>query len=185
MLVEINTEVLKKFGITADDFLYLYLLHAEASYVGKELDIKPDLEDLQTKGLIKLGDKPSEHVVRHEFLTIVEDDFDRMWSELVSHFPLKVLANDRGLRMLRARDANAKTNQKSKRAYEKYVGTDKTKHDYVMQCLKNELVHRKLANSLGYMQQLQTWVNNHTWEKYDTIDNDKATKRSSRITRKL
>ena len=184
MLIEINTEVLKKFGISADDFLYLYLLHANASHVGKELDIKPDLEDLQTKGLIKLGDKPSEHVVRHDFLTTVEDDFGRMWSELVSHFPLKVMGTD-GLRMLRARDANAKTNQKAKRAYGKYVGTDKTKHDYVMQCLKNELVQRKLSNSLGWMQQLQTWVNNHTWEKYDTIDNDKATRKSSRITRKL
>lgn len=184
MLVEINTEVLKKFGISADDFLYLYLLHAKASHVGKELDIKPDLEDLQTKGLIKLGDKPSEHIVRYDFLTIVEDDFDRMWPELVSHFPLKVMGKD-GLRMLRARDANAKTNQKAKRAYEKYVGKDKTKHDYIMKCLKNELVHRKLTSSLGYMQQLQTWVNNHTWEKYDTIDNEKATSKSSRITRKL
>ena len=184
MLVEINTEVLKKFGISADDFLYLYLLHAKADYVGKELDLKPNLQDLQTKGLIKLGDKPSEHTVRHEFLTIVEDDFDRMWSELVSHFPLKVMGAS-GLRMLRARDANAKTNQKSRRAYEKYVGKDKTKHDYVMKCLKNELVHRKLTKSLGYMQQLQTWVNNHTWEKYDTIDNEKATRKSSRITRKL
>jgi len=184
MLVEVNTEVLKKFGISADDFLYLYLLHANASHVGKELDLKPNLEDLQTKGLIKLGDKPSEHVVRYEFLTIVEDDFGRMWSELVSHFPLKVMAKD-GLRMLRARDANAKTNQKSKRAYEKYVGKDKTKHDHVMKCLKNELMHRKHTNSLGWMQQLQTWVNNHTWEKYDTIDNDKSTASQSRITRKL
>ena len=184
MLVEINTEVLKKFGISADDFLYLYLLHAKANHVGKELDLKPNLQDLQTKGLIKLGDKPSEHIVRHEFLTIVEDDFDRMWSELVSHFPLKVMGAS-GLRMLRARDANAKTNQKAKRAYERYAGTDKTKHDHVMRCLKNELVHRKLTSSLGYMQQLQTWVNNHTWEKYDTIDNEKATRKSSRITRKL
>ena len=118
-------------------------------------------------------------------MTIVEDDFDRMWSELVSHFPLKVMGAS-GLRMLRARDANAKTNQKAKRAYERYAGTDKTKHDHVMRCLiKNELVIVSSLALLGYMQQLQTWVNNHTWEKYDTIDNEKSTGSQSRITRKL
>ena len=184
MIIEINTDILQNFGITADDFLYLYLLHAKSYDCLEQLTLKPNTEALQTKGLIKLGEEPQDHVVRQAFLDMFQASFDQMWSELLSHFPLKVMGKQ-GLRYLRGRDANAKTNQKSRRAYERYVGTDKTKHDFVMKCLKNELVHRKLTSSLGYMQQLQTWVNNHTWEKYDTIDNEKATRKSSRITRKL
>ena len=55
MIVEINTEILERFGITADDFLYLYLLHAKSYDCLERLTLNPDTESLQTKGLIKLG----------------------------------------------------------------------------------------------------------------------------------
>ena len=125
MLIEVNTEVLQKFGITADDFVYLYLLHAKSYDVVSTLCLTPNLE------------------------------------------------------------AYAKANSKAKRTYERYVGKDKTRHDYVIKCLKNELIHRKQSDSLGWMQMLQTWINNHTWEQYDSIENDKPTGAKTRITRKL
>ena len=55
MIVSINTDILKKFGITADDFLYLYLLYATSYDLITELELKPNTEALQTKGLVKLG----------------------------------------------------------------------------------------------------------------------------------
>lgn len=183
MLVEINTEVLKKFGISADDFVYLYLLHATGYDLIEELSLKPNTEALQTKGLIKLGEELRDHTVRQKFLEIFQTPFDQMWSELLSHFPLRVY-NQGHMRVLRAKDANAKANAKAKKAYERYVGGDSAKHKRVVQCLINELELRKSTNSLGYMQMLQTWANNHTWEQYEDIGNE-PTKSSSRITRKL
>ena len=184
MLIEVNTEVLQKFGITADDFVYLYLLHAKSYDVVSTLCLTPNLEALQTKGLIKLGEELEDHTIRQAFLDMFQVPFDQMWSELLSHFPLRV-NNQGNVRVLRARDANAKANSKAKRTYERYVGKDKTRHDYVVKCLKNELIHRKQSDSLGWMQMLQTWINNHTWEQYDSIENDKPTAAKTRITRKL
>ena len=42
-------------------------------------------------------------------------------------------------------------------------------------------------DSLGYMQNLETWLNNHTWEKYEDInyDDTKSTEETQRITRQL
>tara|TARA_Y100000817_G_C16618708_1_gene438570 strand:- start:206 stop:526 length:321 start_codon:yes stop_codon:yes gene_type:complete len=92
-----------------------------------------------------------------------------MWSELLSHFPLKVYNNGM-MRVLRARDANAKANSKSKERYRRVVGEDLLKHKAIVKCLGNELELRKSTNTLGYMQMLSTWVNNYTWEKYEDIE---------------
>ena len=41
-------------------------------------------------------------------------------------------------------------------------------------------------DSLGYMQNLETWINNHTWEKYENItEDDTKDKDRPRITRSL
>ena len=93
MLIEINTDILQKFGITADDFLYLYLLHAKSYDCLKRLSLKPNTSLLQTKGLIKLGEELEDHIVRQTFLDMFQSSFDQMWSELLSHFPLKVYNN--------------------------------------------------------------------------------------------
>lgn len=183
MLVEINTEVLKKFGISADDFLYLYLLHAKSYDCLEGLTLNLDPEALQTKGLLKLGEQLQDHTIRQSFLDMFQVPFDQMWSELLSHFPLKVFTKG-SVRILRAKDANARSNAKAKKAYERYVNSDSAKHRHVVKCLKNELDFRRANDSLGFMQMLQTWVNNHTWEQYEDLENE-SSESNSRITRKL
>jgi len=184
MHIEIDTDILNDLGISADDFVYLYLLHAKAYDVIKIISIKPNTEDLQSKGLIKLGERPEDDVVRQKFIDTIEDSFDRMWSELLSHFPLKVYTNG-NVRILRAKDADARNNQKAKKAYHRVIGKNVAKHNKIVECLKHELEFRKSNNSLGFMQMLQTWVNQHTWEQYEDTDVGKTTEQERRITRKL
>ena len=41
-------------------------------------------------------------------------------------------------------------------------------------------------NNLQYLQNLETWINNHTWEKYENItENDTKDNERPRITRSL
>jgi len=183
MILNVDTEILKILGITADDFVYLYLLHAKSHDVLSELDLKPNTEDLQEKGLIKLGEELQDHVVRQKFLDMFQSTFDQMWSELLSHFPLKVNGRD-GVRILRARDANAKANDKAKRKYRSIVGSNKLLHNKIIKLLQVEMSLRKENNTLGYMRMLQTWINGHTWEQYEDISNEPNTGKS-RITRQL
>jgi hypothetical protein len=159
MTIEIDTDVLKDLDISADDFVYLYLLHAKAYDVIHLL--KPDTEALQRKGLIKVGEEPEDNVVRQKFIDTIEDNFDRMWSDLLSHFPIKVY-NQGQVRVLRI-----------------------SKHKKIVQCLINELEFRKTNNQIGYMQMLQTWVNGHSWEKYEDVNVGRTEEQERRITRKL
>jgi hypothetical protein len=186
MIIEINTETLKNIGITADDFLYLYLLHARDYELVKKLELRPNTKALQIKSLVKLGESLEDHIIRQEFLDLFQNSFDNMWSELLSHFPIKVSSKG-SLRILRAKDAKAKANQKSKQKYKSIIGQDKTKHDRIVKCLQNELAFRKQADSLGFMKMLQTWVSSYEWENYEDIDGTKETTSTTvrRITRKL
>jgi len=183
MNIQVDTEILQILGISADDFLYLYLLHAKSHDLLATLKLKPNTEELQTKGLIKLGEEPKGHVIRKKFLDMFQSSFDQMWSELLSHFPLKVYANG-SIRVLRAKDANAKANLKAKTKYERVVGRNKATHDRIVRLLKVEMDLRRKSDSLAYMQQLTTWVNGYTWEKYEDLADDTEQK-DGRITRRL
>ena len=112
MVIEINTETLTEIGITADDFLYLYLLYSRDYAVLEKLKLKPDTKALQTKGLVKLGEGLKFHIIRQDFLDLFQASFDQMWSELLSYYPIKVSCKGTE-RILRARDSTAKANQKA------------------------------------------------------------------------
>ena len=79
----------------------------------------------------------------------------------------------------------AKANEKARIRYHKYVGNDINKHNEVIKALQTELDIRRKGNGLEYMQQLVTWVNNHTWEKYIGLDESESKSGSARITRQL
>jgi hypothetical protein len=183
MIVEISTETLKDFGISANDYLYLYLLSNKCYEVIVELNLDVELEDLQTKGLIKIGEELQSHTVRDKFINYNRLPEDQMWSELLSYFPLKVSGNRGEVRVLRSKDAESANNSQAKKKYLAYLKGSTLRHKEVVDALKNELDIRNKSNSLFYMQMLNTWVNQRTWEKYIDLKADVTT--TPRVTRQL
>jgi len=183
MVITVDTDILKKFGISANDYLYLYFLYTDSHSVIRELNINPDTNVLQTKGLVKLGEKLEDHVVRQKFLDLFQTSFDQMWAELLSYFPIKVNGIN-GVRVLRTGAHDAKSNEKSKIKYKFLIKDDQTLHKRVIKGLKNELDVRRNSDSLGFMRALPAWINNYTWEGYEDISALKP-KQNVRITRKL
>lgn len=182
MIIEIDTERLANLGVSPDEYVYLTML--SRNEIDSSFKLNVDLELLQTNGWVKLGEG-DEVTLRDKFDSSTISDFDQMWHGLLSRFPLKVI-NQGTVRMLRAKDPDSKANSKSKAKYKKIVGTDKEKHNRIIQCLNRELDLRRKGNGLGYMQMLETWINNHSWEKYtDTNDTTEPESNTGRITRTL
>ena len=183
MKVDIDFEILIETGMSADDFLYLYLLHKkEYSYL-PSLNLKPNLDKLQNEGYIKLGETSDQHYIRQEFIDLFSSSFDQMFAELIGTYPLKVTSPGRGVRVLHAKDPDAKANLKCKIRYKKVVGDKLYKHKHIMKCLNNQL--RIERDNLAYLQNLETWINNHTWEKYENLDDNDTRETTTRITRSL
>ena len=183
MNVNIDFEILKQTKMSADDFLYLYLLYRKEYEYIPNLNLKPNLDRLQTDGYIKLGETFDQHFIRQEFIDLFSSDFDQMFAELIGTYPIKVTTSNRGIRVLHAKDPNATTNLKCKLRYKKIVGGKLYKHKHIMKCLDNQL--RIERDNLQYLQNLETWINNHTWEKYENLDENDTGEIKSRITRSL
>jgi hypothetical protein len=184
MKIEIDFEILQETGMSADDYLYLYIVHRKGFNYLNSLNLKPNLEDLQKNGYIKVGETPDNHVIRQEFLDLFISNFDQMFAELVGTYPMKVNSSSRGVRILHAKDPDAISNRKAKNRYKKIVNNKLYKHKYIMKCLDKQLKIER--NNLEYLQNLETWINNHTWEKYENLDENAIQKDTQpRITRTL
>jgi hypothetical protein len=187
MKIEIEFDVLTDTKMSADDYTYLYIVYKKGFTLLNNLNLKPDLEKLQQEGYVKLGESPASHTIRQEFIDLFISDFDAMFSELCGTYPFKVNSPGRGVRVLHAVDPDAKSNAKAKSKYKSIVGGKAHKHRYIMKCLDKQLTVDK--HNLGYLQNLEVWLNNHTWEKYEDL-NEQQTENGEqgqrpRITRTL
>ena len=184
MIVEIDFEILRQTNMSADDFIYLYIINRKGFDYLKQLNLKPNIDKLQEDGYIKLGESPENHTIRQEFLDLFLSNFDQMFAELMSTYPFKVNSPGRGVRILHAKDPDAKANEKNKTRYQKIVDNKPYKHRHIMNCLDKQLTIER--DNLGFLQNLETWINNHTWEKYENLDeNDTKDNTKARITRSL
>tara|TARA_R110002020_G_scaffold133897_3_gene298833 strand:- start:527 stop:1078 length:552 start_codon:yes stop_codon:yes gene_type:complete len=183
MKVDIDFEILEATQMSADDFLYLYIIYRKGFNYLNDLNLRPNLEELQKKSYIKLGETPDKHVIRQEFIDLFSNDFDQMFAELVSTYPMKVNSSMGGVRILHAANPDAKSNEKCKNKYKKIVGTKVHKHKHIMKCLDNQLALER--HKLGFLQNLETWINNYTWEKYENLNENDTKDKTTRITRSL
>jgi len=181
MNIEINTEILQETKLSADDFLYLYILQRNGYKYLQTLALKPNVATMQTNGYLILGeqDKP---VITQKFIDLTYSDFDQMFSELLDVYPMKVDSPTRGIRILHAKDPKAGANKKARKKYKSIIRTKKSKHDSIIRSLRIQLTVDK--DNLSYLQNLETWLNNDTWEKYEDYENTGSTD-SQRITRQL
>ena len=184
MKIEIDFELLRSTQLSADEYLYLYIIYRKGFNYLTQLNLKPNLEKLQRENYIKLGQTPDTHTIRQEFIDLFSCNFDSMFAELISNYPMKVHSPNRGVRILHAKDPDAKANEKNKKRYKKIVYNKPYKHRHIMNCLDKQLTIER--DNLAYLQNLETWINNHTWEKYENLDeNDTQDTTRSRITRSL
>ena len=183
MKIELELQLLEDTDMSADDFTALYLVFKGGFDLLQRLNLHPDWEKLQQEGYIKLGETIEEHVARQDFIDLFTNNFDSMFAELIGTYPMKVNTTT-GIRILHAKDPDVKANEKCKNKYKKIVKTNKHIHKAIMKALDTQLTLER--HNLSYLQNLETWLNNHTWEKYQDIDiNDINNPESKRITRKL
>ena len=122
------------------------------------------------------------YIVTNAYNSLFASDFDTMFTELIDIYPMKVTSNRGNVRILHANDPMAKANNKAKNKYKKITKNKKVMHEHIIKCLSVQLK----TDDLSYMQNLETWLNNHTWEKYEELNYDSKSKsKSQRITRQL
>ena len=183
MIINVDLNLLKDTQMSADEYIALYLVYRKGYGYFEELNLNVDWNKLETNGYVELDKLTNYWNIKQKFIDLFSTDFDSMFANLVSVYPMKVNTNT-GIRILHAKDPNAKSNDKARNKYRKIVKGKAHVHKRIISLLHMQLKVER--NNLAYMQNLETWINNHTWEKYENIDeNDAKNTDRPRITRSL
>ena len=178
MTIEIDLELLKTTNLTPNEFIGLYLTFRKGYSYLDELTLDIDWKNLEEKGYIDCDNS----LVTDKFKKLFSNNFDTLFEELLSIYPSKVETST-GIRVLHAVDPKAKSNLKAKTRYKKIVRNKLHVHNRIMKLLNVQLKIQQ--DNLGYLQNLETWINNHTWEKYENINENDGRQTTKRITRSL
>ena len=176
MTIEIDLELLKTTNLSPDEFIGLYLVFRKGYTYLDELNLNIDWTNLERKGYVK------NELETDKFKSLFSNNFDLMFSELISVYPNKV-STSTGVRVLHAVDPKAKSNLKAKNRYKRIVSNRLHVHNRIMKLLKVQLKIQE--DNLAYLQNLETWINNHTWEKYENLEENDTREITTRITRSL
>tara|TARA_Y100001973_G_C5113370_1_gene288841 strand:- start:302 stop:838 length:537 start_codon:yes stop_codon:yes gene_type:complete len=178
MEIPIETDILQEYALSLDDYTWLYLTFKQEIELRDMLSLAPNKHELTIKGFLLTDD-----IITQKFPSFFLTDFDAMFEELCDIYPYKVRTSNRGIRVLRAKDPKAKSNKKARKKYFAVTKGRASRHNYIIECLKEQL--KILGDNIAYMQNLETWLNNYTWEKYENINKDETTTDPQRITRQL
>ena len=175
MKIEIDLELLEELDLRPNEYIALHCKH-------KGIDISEKFNEHIPWGyLMKEGWLEEGWELSSKWLDLFASDYNDLFKELLDVYPAIVYLPNRSKRVLHAKDPAAYTNMKAKDRYRKITGEKVAVHKEIIRLLKVQLETDK--DSLGYMQNLETWLNNHTWEKY--VDINLEDDKNGRITRSL
>lgn len=165
--ITINIAEITELKLTPNQYVYLAVLYdqgykvanilAKISKEEKKLLITEDFIYEDLFGNIGMHDKTI-NIFKGEAST------DSLFDELYKTFPRKVPDGKGGFRVLRADSLDSKDAKTCKKKYLEIIKNDVSAHKKIINALGTELRARK--NSMQYMNNLETWLNQRVYEKY-------------------
>jgi len=171
--IVLNLPQLVGLGLTPNQYVYLALLYSQGDIVAKML---VNLADEEYKYLLEQdyitydNKKRVQILAKGDRLFHPQEEEDDLFSEFYKAFPRKVPDGKGGIRVLRAENLDSKDAETCRRKYNNIVKGDKKLHKKILGALKTELRIKK--NSLQFMNNLETWLNQRVYEKYTGFDED-------------
>jgi hypothetical protein len=187
MLIQIETENLIKEKITPNDYIILKLLFEnQYSTLQKLFPVTSTLTDnlkiLEYESYLKMTvdeldwTKISTQIFLRQKtidLFIVKKSAFLTWWNM---YPTKVgIGNN--VRVLKTFDADTNLGRKCKQKFDRITNNDPIKENQLIKGLEIELEIKKKSNSMQYMQLVDVWLNQETYQKYihlidQPIEND-------------
>lgn len=158
-----NIDELDELGLTFTEYLILFSIYNQVIYKNIQINEKV-YEKLVDKSYIRKTENSYELLNKgFDFFVPKENLFD----EFIKTFPTRVVDPASGsVRILSPASATSVAGKKLKK---KWDSLTKGKNDFqrhVIDCLKAEIQNRTTSNSLQWMRNADTWLNNGTWEDF-------------------
>lgn len=167
MVVDIDTQKLMKFGITAEDYFLLKGIEKRGYGILRKYyrqNTEPNdlvLQNLVDKKLIHNANKPNEFdvkkiIVRHKFRSETKEN-SQLFEEFYNLYPQKVTRPDGSVDYLRT------DRDRCQKLYVKKVKLNKNLHTEIMEGLQYEIEERSKSNNLRFMKRMPKWLASEEW----------------------
>ena len=166
--VNINLIQLLKLNLTINEYLTLYKLKLLSEKIPLPFSSTEDcLKSLVSKGFLEIdGDglkfsASGLKVFRQAGTAITKKDFEEFYLLI----PMKTPG---GRRLRSGVDKGGKSTRDFDTCYQKYLKVAKTtsEHEDIVQATKNCIADYRRRGSMEYFQNIETFINQRTWEKY-------------------
>lgn len=156
MKIVIDTEVTDNLGLTVLEYLYL---HALANGLSAHLDFD---------SLMELGYMNQDFEITNEGLDVIRpkvSDAMMLFVKTYDAYPHKV-----GTRVLKAKSIDSADGKHCLSKFNHYLRKDSNVAKRMYKGLVVEMKLRKKGNSENFFQDIRTWFNQMTWDKYADLD---------------
>lgn len=157
-MLTIDTDKLNTLGISLGEYLYLL------SAFNKNIDLSVNLDKLKTLGYVDefgLTDKAAKDI----YTSPISDSVD--FVKIYDLYPYKV-----DNRILKSKSHTSENFNYCLNKFKFYVRKDPLASAKMLKGLTNEIQLRKRGGSEKFFQDIRTWFNQRTWEKYYELDMD-------------
>jgi hypothetical protein len=171
MKITIDLEELNKYDLTPDEYVYLYIINSEEDYTDYSNFFNVDTGYLEERGFIKF-DEDDNIILRGDSLKLfVVNSQETKFLEFWNNYPMKVPNGAGGHRVLRAKDPDSKQGREIKAKYLKLIKKQGV-HENIIAGLDRYLLENRAK--MTYLQGIEVFINQQTWEKYLFLDEDDA-----------
>lgn len=173
-MIEIDIHFLKKYNITANQYLLFRLIiegdigtinSLYTDVIALEQDIKTliDKRFIQYEydsGVIDI----TQIVVKPTFANLYKSDI--LFDEFLALFPTSVIRPDG------SKDYLKTDLVRSRKAYNKLVGKNRSKHDSIMRSLAAELGEKMRYGKMGLFKKLFNWITSEEYLAYENVETE-------------
>lgn len=170
----IDLKFLKKQNLTINEYLVLVKLYA----LTKNSDIPYTMSAISAQRLkdrrLVIKNDEGRLIPTPEGEALMEGrDFNikpfDLFEKFYEIFPHKVPDGHGGYRPVSTLGINSNSAAKTRDIWRRYVRADQESQRHVIECLQAELEYRENNNSLQYLHNIDTWLRQSTWEKWEYL----------------
>lgn len=161
-----NIDELSELGLTFTEYLILFSIYNQVVYRNIQINEKV-YDKLEEKSYIR-KEKDRYELTDKGFDFFVPSE--NLFKEFIETFPTRVSDPVSGsVRILSPAKFETVAGKKLKKKWDSVTKGKIENQKHILECLKAEIHHRTTTNSLQWMRNAETWLNNGTWEDFEYL----------------
>jgi len=177
LFVTIDILEIGKLKLNINEYLNLLKLRHNEENKSFPYDLDPRyLDRLEEEGYVIHDPQNDGYILGPNSKKIFEED--DLFVEFFSLYPGYV-ETGLGRRAISAKDPNSISGKATHDIWRRVTKNKPSLQRKIIECLKRELDHRRSTDSMAYLQGIDTWLRQATWEKWENIPEENKSNNSS------